>query len=105
MPESLLHQWFVELLRRFQVTFSIFDEDRCRSIEDEGNPSGPAGQEEGGQKEGGQEKEDGSGKDQGGGPGTEPNPFLEEQFVLCSTDFLVENELRGQQAWTPAGIS
>ncbi len=33
VPESLVHQWFVELLRRFNLWFHIFDEDRCESIE------------------------------------------------------------------------
>ena len=29
VPESLTHQWFVELLRRFNLWFSIYDEARC----------------------------------------------------------------------------
>jgi ATP-dependent helicase HepA len=29
VPESLVHQWFVELLRRFNLWFHIYDEDRC----------------------------------------------------------------------------
>lgn len=33
VPEPLVHQWFVELLRRFNLMFSIFDEERCESIE------------------------------------------------------------------------
>ncbi len=33
VPESLVHQWFVELLRRFHLKFALFDEDRCVSIE------------------------------------------------------------------------
>lgn len=33
VPESLVHQWFIELLRRFNLWFSIFDEERCASIE------------------------------------------------------------------------
>jgi ATP-dependent helicase HepA len=37
VPESLVHQWFVELLRRFNLWFSIFDEERCQSVE-HGNP-------------------------------------------------------------------
>ena len=37
VPESLLHQWLVEMLRRFNLRFSIFDEDRCLAI-DEPNP-------------------------------------------------------------------
>jgi ATP-dependent helicase HepA len=33
VPESLVHQWFVEMLRRFNVWLHIFDEARCASIE------------------------------------------------------------------------
>ncbi len=33
VPESLTHQWFVELLRRFNLWFSIYDEDRCVALE------------------------------------------------------------------------
>ncbi len=33
VPESLIHQWFVELLRRFNQWFHIFDEERCQAIE------------------------------------------------------------------------
>lgn len=39
VPEPLVHQWFVELLRRFSLRVSIFDEERCRAIEaGGGNP-------------------------------------------------------------------
>lgn len=33
VPESLTHQWFVELLRRFNLWFTIFDEPRCLAVE------------------------------------------------------------------------
>lgn len=33
LPEALVHQWFVELLRRFQLSFDIIDEERCEAIE------------------------------------------------------------------------
>ncbi|MDZ8119993.1 SNF2-related protein [Pontiella agarivorans] len=33
VPNALVHQWFVELLRRFNLSFSIFDEERCAAIE------------------------------------------------------------------------
>ena len=33
VPESLTHQWFVELLRRFNLWFSIYDEERCGAVE------------------------------------------------------------------------
>ncbi|NQY87451.1 MAG: RNA polymerase-associated protein RapA [Colwellia sp.] len=40
VPESLMHQWLVEMLRRFNLKFSIFDHDRCVETagEDECNP-------------------------------------------------------------------
>jgi ATP-dependent helicase HepA len=65
LPEPLLHQWFVELLRRFNLLFSLFDEERCESIEHGG---------------------------EGGG-----NPFLDSQLILCSVDFLADNEKRSKQ--------
>lgn len=39
VPDSLVHQWFVELLRRFNLWFHIYDEERCASL-DEGAPEG-----------------------------------------------------------------
>jgi ATP-dependent helicase HepA len=33
VPEPLIHQWFVEMLRRFNLLFSLFDEERCASIQ------------------------------------------------------------------------
>jgi len=33
VPESLVHQWFLELLRRFNLWFHIFDEARCKALE------------------------------------------------------------------------
>lgn len=32
VPEPLIHQWFVELLRRFNLLFALYDEERCASI-------------------------------------------------------------------------
>jgi ATP-dependent helicase HepA len=29
LPENLQHQWLVEMMRRFNLRFSIFDEERC----------------------------------------------------------------------------
>ena len=34
VPETLLHQWLVEMLRRFNLRFSLFDEERCLAIEE-----------------------------------------------------------------------
>lgn len=47
VPESLVHQWFVELLRRFNLRFSIFDEERCESMELGGDASNPFEDEQG----------------------------------------------------------
>ncbi|HEX4997390.1 MAG TPA: RNA polymerase-associated protein RapA [Terriglobia bacterium] len=41
VPESLVHQWFVELLRRFNLWFHIFDEDRCDALELESPGANP----------------------------------------------------------------
>jgi ATP-dependent helicase HepA len=41
LPEALVYQWFVELLRRFNLPFAIFDEERCESIETSGDGRNP----------------------------------------------------------------
>ncbi len=33
VPEPLVHQWFVELLRRFNLWFHLYDEERCDAVE------------------------------------------------------------------------
>ncbi|MBU2878746.1 RNA polymerase-associated protein RapA [Aliiglaciecola lipolytica] len=39
VPNSLVHQWLVEMLRRVNLAFSIFDEERCQAMAEEaGNP-------------------------------------------------------------------
>jgi ATP-dependent helicase HepA len=65
VPENLLHQWFVEMLRKFNLWFNIFDEARCVAIQD-----------------------------------TEPdaNPFLDDQLILCSIDFLATDTDKAQLA-------
>jgi ATP-dependent helicase HepA len=74
VPESLLHQWLVEMLRRFNLHFSIFDEMRCLSeLGDDGFD----------------EEED---------VYNQANPFLSEQFVLCSQSFFSNYPNRQEQA-------
>ena len=41
VPEALVYQWFVELLRRFNLSFAIFDEERVASIELAGDGRNP----------------------------------------------------------------
>ncbi len=63
VPESLVHQWLVEMRRRFNLMFSLFDEDRYESLVDVDEHSGEPI------------------------PG-QVNPFQTEQLVLCSLEFL-----------------
>ena len=78
VPESLLHQWLVEMLRRFNLHFSVFDEARCL---EELNEDGL--DEEGRNK---LETE------------VDNNPFLTEQLILCSQQFFSDYPRRQQQA-------
>ncbi len=41
VPEPLVHQWLVELLRRFNLSFSLFDEERCLAIEESQDNENP----------------------------------------------------------------
>ena len=41
VPETLLHQWLVEMLRRFNLRFSIFDEERCLAEEESATQENP----------------------------------------------------------------
>ena len=68
VPETLVHQWLVEMLRRFNLHFTVLDEERCFAIEDEGDAE------------------------------SKINPFESAQLVLCSLSFLTENAVRHQQA-------
>jgi ATP-dependent helicase HepA len=47
LPESLVHQWFVELLRRFNLAFAIFDEERIEAMEFAGDGRNPFHEEQG----------------------------------------------------------
>jgi ATP-dependent helicase HepA len=70
LPESLVNQWFVELLRRFNLAFAIYDEERCEALE-------TASREHG---------------------GSQANPFDDEQLVLASVDWLASHPRRAAQA-------
>jgi len=74
LPPSLVHQWLVEMRRRFNLNFSIFDEMRL-TIDADDDPFG-------------EEAPD---------PTASDNPFESEQLILCSLDFLAQSELRQEQ--------
>ena len=68
VPETLVHQWLVEMHRRFNLHFTVLDEERCFAIEEEGDSD------------------------------ERVNPFESAQLVLCSLSFLTDNPTRHQQA-------
>lgn len=76
VPESLLHQWLVEMLRRFNLKFSIFDEMRCLS----------------------EIGDDGFDDDEKADLYNQANPFLSEQLILCSQSFFSYYPNRQEQA-------
>ena len=41
VPETLTHQWLVEMIRRFNLHFSIFDEERCLAEEESATQDNP----------------------------------------------------------------
>ena len=41
VPDSLLHQWLVEMLRRFNLLFHLFDRERCATLLEQQPQSNP----------------------------------------------------------------
>ncbi|QEP42942.1 RNA polymerase-associated protein RapA [Ectothiorhodospiraceae bacterium BW-2] len=37
VPEPLLHQWLVEMVRRFNLNLTLLDEERCQQLDSEGD--------------------------------------------------------------------
>ena len=62
VPESLMHQWLVEMLRRFNLNFSIFDNERCVETSQDNYVDGK-----------------------------KANPFSSEQLVLVNLGFITNN--------------
>jgi len=73
VPDSLIHQWLVEMLRRFNLRFSIVDQGRYDAIKEQ------------------QSDVDALMSHIFGEEGRE-NPFESEQLVLCSQSFLTATE-------------
>lgn len=80
VPDSLLHQWLVEMLRRFNLFFTILDEQRCQGLEELGDDQDPFFDEP---DETGEET---------------INPFDSAQLVLCTLSFMRDNPQRHEQA-------
>jgi len=71
VPDSLLHQWLLEMRRRFNLRFTIVDHMDADGTETEEDGVGP--------------------------PETE-NPFENSQLVLCTLSYLCSNPERQEQA-------
>lgn len=69
VPESLQHQWLVEMLRRFSLNFSLFDEERCSDFTKKDNDDNDISE----------------------------NPFDSESLVICSIDWLEKTPQRAKQ--------
>ena len=72
VPPALVHQWFVEMVRRFNLHFSIFDAERVAALT---QPADPLADDLPGQQD--------------DAPDAPINPFSSEQLVLISSDFLL----------------
>ena len=46
LPDNLIHQWLVEMVRRFNLAFSVMDEERCLTFEIEHPDANPFQQQQ-----------------------------------------------------------
>ena len=83
VPDSLVHQWLVEMLRRFNLHFTILDEARCLALAD--TQIEPDWDDELTLLTDELSEHD-------------ENPFESAQLVLCSLSFLTNNAKRQAQA-------
>lgn len=85
VPASLQHQWLVEMLRRFNLAFTLLDEARCNAL------VGLDSVEES------VDYVDDFSDDVEKTADTS-NPFETAQLIICSLDFLTKNNYRYEQA-------
>lgn len=96
VPSALIFQWFVEMIRRFNLQFIIMDEDRCTQIEyDHADVEDLMDKEE---QRADDEASELSRTDVKAFSADDFNPFQAQQLVLCSLDLFEGNDFRLQQA-------
>jgi ATP-dependent helicase HepA len=78
VPDSLIHQWLVEMLRRFNLRFSIIDQDRYDALKSEEDDVDVLANHLFGEDK--------------------VNPFETEQLVLCSLNFLTGSKQAQEDA-------
>ncbi|RLA45644.1 MAG: RNA polymerase-associated protein RapA [Gammaproteobacteria bacterium] len=99
VPDSLVHQWLVEMLRRFNLRFTILDEARCEAMEADEEDAFEEEFADIDEHEEDIEEENEDVDDQLLPPVVSgDNPFESAQLVLCSLSFLVDNPRRAAQA-------
>jgi ATP-dependent helicase HepA len=90
VPQALVHQWFVEMIRRFNLHFSIFDESRIQALAAENKGYDEAGSD----SNDSEALEDSSELGEDKAPQEQnTNPFMSEQLILCSHEFLEKSDL------------
>ncbi len=76
VPPTLTFQWFVEMIRRFNLHFTLLDEERCQNIIADNAPATNLGD---------------------AAPNLY-NPFEAQQLMLCHLDLFIDNPKRLEQA-------
>jgi len=80
VPPALTFQWFVEMIRRFNLHFTVLDEGRCQQICADNRTSDPLEEEFGVEEE-----------------FDTFNPFEAQQLMLCSLELFTNNTNRLEQ--------
>lgn len=89
VPASLQHQWLVEMLRRFNLAFTLLDEARCNALVGLDSVEESIDYVDDFEDDFKETVEPSSDTN---------NPFETAQLVICSLDFLTKNNYRYEQA-------
>ncbi|MCB1837322.1 MAG: DEAD/DEAH box helicase family protein, partial [Alcanivoracaceae bacterium] len=90
VPPALVHQWFVEMVRRFNLHFSIFDQARLEALREQDSELERAFSDA---LDDGMSLDDTDSELFDAVSTTADNPFLSEQLILISTDFLEQCDI------------
>jgi ATP-dependent helicase HepA len=93
VPPALTFQWFVEMIRRFNLHFTVLDEERCQLIIAD-NATG-TGQYDG---DGDQDSDETDDEEPSHMARDTFNPFEAQQLMLCNLDLFLNNPRRLDQA-------
>jgi ATP-dependent helicase HepA len=88
VPPALTFQWFVEMIRRFNLHFTLLDEARCLDIMADNANAETTG------ADASEDTSDAASQRQV----TRFNPFEAQQLMLCNLDLFIDNPQRLEQA-------